>query len=267
LLSGKGAVGYVNLYRGEEVISCHVTLRCLSRHQHQDHNGPLPGPAAAKLAVLSVRSAGAVGTASFLGIGLLGLRRVPAALLERVVGPLVEGNTDAEADLESTDADSLGGASPRADADANSQAERETAGAGRSNGNRGSAMGSGLDGSMLLQRSTPMPASKRNQSGKSANCSPHKSLNTPKATTPRSKSTSLRSKSAAPRPRSKPEPVPVPVLEHVPVDGRTRAGRRFASKATGAAGLPMAWGLLSVFDFLEPSDRVTGSDVVNNASD
>jgi len=264
MLSGKGAVGYVNLYRGEEVISCHVTLRCLSRHQHQDHSGPLPGPAAAKLAVLSVRSAGAVGTASFLGIGLLGLRRVPAALLERVVGPLVEGDTDAEADLESTDADSLGGASPRADADANSQAERETA--GRSNGNRGIAMGSGLDGRMLLQMSTPMSASKRNQ-GISANCSPRtKSLST-SPLTKAIKSTSPYSKSAARRLRSKPEPIPVPMLEHVPADGRTRAGRRFAAKATGAAGLPMAWGLLSVFDYLSVPDPVSGSDVVNNASD
>jgi hypothetical protein len=86
MLVGQTIMKYVNLHRADgAVLSCHVVVRSIPsgcsaqssmlRRTHCDD----------RYATLTVRSASAVGNANFVGVGLLGVDRVPPAIMERVI--------------------------------------------------------------------------------------------------------------------------------------------------------------------------------------
>ena len=82
MLSGHTTMHYINLYRSDgAVLSCHAVIRPLpynptntmnNNHEHQ--------------AILTIRSASAVANANYIGIGLLGIDRIPNTVLESVIG-------------------------------------------------------------------------------------------------------------------------------------------------------------------------------------
>lgn len=86
LLTGQTIMKYVNLHRADgAVLSCHVVIRpipsgpvaqsLMLRRNHSDE----------RFALLTIRSASAVGNANFVGVGLLGVDRIPHTMLERVI--------------------------------------------------------------------------------------------------------------------------------------------------------------------------------------
>lgn len=118
ILSGQTAMEYVNLYRADgEVLSCHITVRCTpaspsifaGRKDTQQGGGGGPNDGKhgdERWAILTVRSASVVGNANFVGIGLLGVDRIPQQQLERVVGLEQEEIAEIDALLLSSNASS-----------------------------------------------------------------------------------------------------------------------------------------------------------------
>lgn len=87
ILSGQSAMEYVNLYRADgEVLSCHITVRCIPSTSAARKEMQQRGNVDERWAILTVRSASVVGNANYVGIGLLGIDRIPQQELERVVG-------------------------------------------------------------------------------------------------------------------------------------------------------------------------------------
>lgn len=87
LLAGQTVMEYVNFYRTDgEVLSCHVTIRSVpsgdqARQEMQESTG-----SDERWAVLTVRSASAIGNANFIGVGLLGVDRISQTQLELAIG-------------------------------------------------------------------------------------------------------------------------------------------------------------------------------------
>lgn len=86
MLTGQTSMDYVNLHRADgAVLSCHVVVRSIPsgataqgamlRKNHSDE----------RYAIISIRSASAMGNASFIGVGLLGVDRIPPAVMERAI--------------------------------------------------------------------------------------------------------------------------------------------------------------------------------------
>jgi len=87
LLAGQTVMEYVNFYRSDgEVLSCHVTIRSVpsgdqARQEMQENT-----QSDERWAVMTVRSASAIGNANFIGVGLLGVDRISQTQLDLVIG-------------------------------------------------------------------------------------------------------------------------------------------------------------------------------------
>lgn len=99
LLAGQSVMEYVNFYRSDgEVLSCHVTIRSVPSGDEARQEIQARQKSDERWAVMTVRSASALGNANFIGVGLLGVDRIPLAQLERVIGG-GEGNDVPEIDV------------------------------------------------------------------------------------------------------------------------------------------------------------------------
>lgn len=98
LLAGQSTMEYVNFYRSDgEVLSCHVTIRSVPSGDEARQEMQERQKSDERWAVMTVRSASSLGNANFIGVGLLGVDRIPLAQLERVIGG--EGADVPEIDL------------------------------------------------------------------------------------------------------------------------------------------------------------------------
>jgi hypothetical protein len=84
LLNDQTLMEYVNLNRSDgAVLSCHIVIRPIRAGQGAVRE---VGHTDLRSATLTVRSASSVGNANYVGVGLLGVDRIPQQRLERIVG-------------------------------------------------------------------------------------------------------------------------------------------------------------------------------------